>query len=53
MKKPIPVAQVWVLVGTGMGMAENTHGLPVHFTNGKAVSKVIGWGMILKMIRGK
>jgi hypothetical protein len=36
MKKPIPMAQVWVLVGmgTGTGMAENTHGLPVHLTSG-------------------
>jgi hypothetical protein len=31
-KKPVPVAQVWVLVGTGMGTAKNTHGIPVHFT---------------------
>jgi hypothetical protein len=31
-KKPVPMVQVWVLVGTGMGMAENTHGLPVQNT---------------------
>ena len=31
---PYPCMRVRVLTGTGMGMAKNTHGLPVHITKG-------------------
>jgi len=32
-KIPVPLAQVWVSTGKGMGTAKNTHGLPMQNTS--------------------